>query len=360
MKNFPDMPESVFPEMPKICIDQKGVENLLLNLNPNKAAGPDAIPAKILRECASSLAPVLTKIFQKSLDSGCLPEAWLDANVTPLYKKGDRCIPADDCILYSKINTTEDSKRLQKDLDSLLSWEKDWQMSFNASKCFTLRVTHKKVPITNNYMMGDTVLEEVKHHPYLGVELSNDLKWSTHISQITTKANKMLGLLKRNIYYCSKSTRSIAYKSLVRPKLEYCSAICDPKHKLDRDKLEEIQNRAARFTVRDYSRDSSITKILADLEWESLHVRRTRSRLITIYKETHGLIPSNIKSFLQSPRSEMHPHTRQTGYLKYNFITTNKDCYRYSLYPRTIPEWNLLDLDTCIAPDVNSFKEKLG
>ncbi|KAJ8034932.1 hypothetical protein HOLleu_04587 [Holothuria leucospilota] len=55
----------------------------------------------------------------------------------------------------------------------------------------------------------------------------------------------------------------------------------------------------------------------------------------------------------------MHPHTRQTGYLKYNFITTNKDCYRYSLYPRTIPEWNLLDLDTRIAPDVNSFKEKL-
>ncbi|KAJ8025928.1 Exosome complex component CSL4 [Holothuria leucospilota] len=443
MKNFPDMPESVFPEMPKICIDQKGVENLLLNLNPNKAAGPDAIPAKILRECASSLAPVLTKIFQKSLDSGCLPEAWLDAKlphcikraidvslvIIDLYlslqflvrswnilfiitlwdkilvdvqhgfRKGRSCdtqlsaliddlasildnkgqadliimdfskafdsvhhrrllgklhnlgirsntlnwiesfltnghqqvvlegissnrakvssgvpqgtvlgpllylayindLPSkvhskirlfpDDCILYSKINTTEDSKRLQKDLDSLLSWEKDWQMSFNASKCFTLRVTHKKVPITNNYMMGDTVLEEVKHHPYLGVELSNDLKWSTHISQITTKANKMLGLLKRNIYYCSKSTRSIAYKSLVRPKLEYCSTIWDPKHKLDRDKLEKIQNRAARFTVGDYSRDSSITKILADLEWERLHVRRTRSRLITIYKETHG------------------------------------------------------------------------
>ena len=80
---------------------------------------------------------------------------------------------ADDCILYSKICTTEDSNRLQKDLDSLLNWEKDWQMSFNASKCFTMRVTHKKSPITINYMMGDTVLEEVKHHPYLGVASGN-------------------------------------------------------------------------------------------------------------------------------------------------------------------------------------------
>lgn len=59
-------------------------------MNPNKASGPDTIPAKILKECASSIAPVLTKIFQKSFNSGCLPGAWREANVTPLHKKGDR------------------------------------------------------------------------------------------------------------------------------------------------------------------------------------------------------------------------------------------------------------------------------
>ena len=146
---------------------------------------------------------------------------------------------------------------------------------------------------------------------------------------------------------------------MIRPKLEYCSAIWDPKHKLDRDKLEKVQNRAARFTVGDYRRDSSISKILADLEWESLHDRRTKSRLTTIYKETHGLIPSNIKSFLRPTQSEMHLKTRQSGNLNYNFITTNKNCYRYSLYPKTIPEWNLLDVDIRTSPDIKSFQGKL-
>ncbi|XP_072043258.1 uncharacterized protein [Amphiura filiformis] len=139
------------------------------------------------------------------------------------------------------IQSTEDSEKLQEDLDALVKWERDWQMSFNSSKCFSMRVTHKRNPVTKNYKMGHHILEEVKHHPHLGVELSNDLKWSTHINQTVTKANKMLGLLKRNIYYCNNSTKSIAYKSLIRPKLEYCSGIWDPQHKSDGDKLERIQ-----------------------------------------------------------------------------------------------------------------------
>ncbi|XP_072048856.1 uncharacterized protein [Amphiura filiformis] len=257
------------------------------------------------------------------------------------------------------IQSTEDAEKRQEDLDALVKWERDWQMSFNSSKCFSMRVTHKRNPVTKNYKMGHHILEEVKHHPYLGVELSNDLKWSTHINQTVTKANKTLGLLKRNIYYCNNSTKSIAYKSLIRPKLEYCSGIWDPQHKSDGDKLERIKKRAARFTVGDYSRESSITKILADLEWEPLQDRRTKLRLTTIYKETHGYIPSNIKSHLRDTNSSSQPRTRQSGALSYNIITTNKDCYRYSLYPKTIREWNQLDHNLRIAPDVKTFKTNL-
>ena len=104
---------------------------------------------------------------------------------------------------------------LQQDINTLGKWEEDWQMSFNASKCHAMRVTHKKKSIKSSYFMGNTKLEEVKHHPYLGVELSSDLKWSTHIDQITTKANRILGLLKRNIHHCNTNTKAIAYKSLV-------------------------------------------------------------------------------------------------------------------------------------------------
>ncbi len=47
----------------------------------------------LLHELASELAPILKCFYQKSLNSGELPGDWLKANVTPIYKKGDRHRP---------------------------------------------------------------------------------------------------------------------------------------------------------------------------------------------------------------------------------------------------------------------------
>lgn len=267
---------------------------------------------------------------------------------------------ADDCIVYRVINNIGDTDILQNDLDKLVKWENDWQMSFNASKCLQMKITHKKKPVQTKYKLGNVTLEEVQHHPYLGVELSKGLSWATHIDQTSLKANKMLGLVKRNLHSCSTRTKDIAYKSLIRPKLEFCAAIWDPQHKSDQDKLERIQRRAARFTTRDYDRESSVTTILENLKWETLKVRRTKARLTALYKETHGLTPSNISSHLQLPNSSRCRYkTRQRGTYKYHVISTNKDCYRHSLYPKTIPEWNHLDEETRSSPDVKAFKLKL-
>ena len=47
---------------------------------------------------------------------------------------------ADDCIIYTPIKSIQDSQKLQHDLNKLAEWEKRWQMSFNAKKCFVLRI----------------------------------------------------------------------------------------------------------------------------------------------------------------------------------------------------------------------------
>ncbi|XP_077988548.1 uncharacterized protein LOC144443049 [Glandiceps talaboti] len=91
--SFPTLPISTVPTIPTIHINSAGVEKPLKDINPSKASGSDAIPARILKEYAPSIAPILSKIFQKSLNSGHLPQAWLNANVTPLYKKCDRTKP---------------------------------------------------------------------------------------------------------------------------------------------------------------------------------------------------------------------------------------------------------------------------
>ena len=91
-----------YPTMPDIHITQKGVEKLLTNLNPNKVTGPVCLSPRILKELSSQIAPILTKIFQMSLETGEIPDDWRTANVSPIFKKGEKYNPAN----YSSVSMT--------------------------------------------------------------------------------------------------------------------------------------------------------------------------------------------------------------------------------------------------------------
>ena len=77
--------------------------------------------------------------------------------------------------------------------------------------------------------MHNQVLEVTKDSKYLGVTISNDLSWENHISNI--KANRTIGFLRRNIHACPKEVKEAAYITLVRPSIEYASAVWDPFNK---------------------------------------------------------------------------------------------------------------------------------
>ena len=79
--------------MDDIVITVAGVLKLLQDINVNKAMGPDSIPNKVLKECASELSHGIAKLFQYSLDTGTLPLDWRNANITPVFKKRNRHLP---------------------------------------------------------------------------------------------------------------------------------------------------------------------------------------------------------------------------------------------------------------------------
>ena len=81
-------PISSFPIMPNISLNVEGIHKLLNDLDVDKAPGPNKIPNRILKYCATEIAQILQIIFIQSLTSGNLPEEWLTANVMPIFKKG--------------------------------------------------------------------------------------------------------------------------------------------------------------------------------------------------------------------------------------------------------------------------------
>ena len=171
---------------------------------------------------------------------------------------------ADDCVVYRQIQNDLDHTLLQDDLITLEKWQNDWQMSFNVKKCFIMRITYVRNPKIFDYKLGECILEETNSHPYLGVNITNNLSWSTHISNITSSANRSLGFIKRYLYSCSKPIKQTAYMALVRPLLEYSNSVWDPYQKELINKIENIQKKAARFTTNTYNKTTSITQLIKD------------------------------------------------------------------------------------------------
>ena len=77
-------------------------------------------------------------------------------------------------------------------------------------------------------MLEGTVLENVESIKYLDVTITSDLKCNSHIRNVCSKANRTLGFLRRKLFSCPQDVKDAAYKSMVRPILEYGSTVWDP------------------------------------------------------------------------------------------------------------------------------------
>ena len=84
----PDLPE--YTDCKNINITEEGVKKLLLNLDPNKACGPDGISPRLLKIVAEEVTPALTLLFRNSYQTGTLPLDWKLAHITSVFKKGEQ------------------------------------------------------------------------------------------------------------------------------------------------------------------------------------------------------------------------------------------------------------------------------
>ena len=121
-------------------------------------------------------------------------------------------------------------------------------MAFNVKKYNVVSITNaKKNRQKFSYEMDGLPVKTIESTPYLGFTVNSKLQSQQHINTISSAANRMLGFLNRTMQRCPQKLKEKAYKTTVRPKLEYCSSIWDPHQQKDVVKIEMVQRRAARF-----------------------------------------------------------------------------------------------------------------
>jgi len=180
----------------------------------------------------SVLGPLLFIIYIKDID---------DCVVGKILKFED------DTKIYHTVYSDEDVSALQSDLYNLVEWSEQWQMLFNADKCKFMHMGFNNNLV--QYDMNDVKLECVSEEKDLGVIINEDLKCEKQCSEAARKANRMLGMIKRNFVDRSKETIIPLYKSLVRPHLEHCYQIWSLYCKKDIKLIEGVQRRATKLVA---------------------------------------------------------------------------------------------------------------
>ena len=119
-------------------------------------------------------------------------------------------------------------------------------MKYTVARCQSTRVTrhqhHKQILF--DYSLHNQTLENDQSAKYLGKTITDNMDWGQHISEISSKATKALGFLCRNLAFTPRSTKEVAYKTLVWPKLEYAAPVLSPYSKFQVYQIEKVQRTA--------------------------------------------------------------------------------------------------------------------
>jgi ribonuclease P/MRP protein subunit RPP40 len=118
-------------------------------------------------------------------------------------------------------------------------------MKFNVKKCKVMHLGSRNMNFS--YNMGDCCLDLVSVEKDLGVLVDGKLNFSDHINAAVSKANRLLGLIKRSFLYMDKALLKALYIAIVHPHLEYANTVWHPSLQKHVHQLEKAQRRATRL-----------------------------------------------------------------------------------------------------------------
>lgn len=177
---------------------------------------------------------------------------------------------ADDCVIYHPFGSITDHQSLHDTFASFCDWCATWKMKINFNKTVIMSFTNRQSPIIFYYACSGAHLRRVFQYKYLGVIFTPTLSWSNHIDYICGKALKKLGYIRRSLSDAPKDTKLVAYRTLIRPILEYASPVWNPYKHCEINPVESVQRKAIRFIFHRFDRHFSPSAAVLEINLQPL------------------------------------------------------------------------------------------
>ena len=189
----------------------------------------------------------------------------------------------------------------------------------------------------------------------LGLTLDENLTLKNHIEVISKKVSSGNGALKRVRGLIDRETAIKVYKGFIEPYFSYCAPVWDGIGVTLSDRLQKLQNRAARVITQS-TYDISSRDLLSELQWNSLSINRDKQKAIFIFKTLNGLTPQYLEEMFSS---RIGHYTLRDSNKKLFIPKPNTDYLKRSFSYSGASLWNSLPESLRLSPSLTSFKTNL-
>ena len=200
---------------------------------------------------------------------------------------------ADDTSITLSAKTVADLKlAVTSELNNLTCWLRANKLSLNVAKTELMIIGSRQRLNAQceeiDISIDDRTIKRVDHTKSLGLTIDAQLCWSKHVDEISKKVSSAIGALKRVRPFIPTDVAVQIYNALILPHFDYCNPVWDGLSGCLSDKLQKLQNRAARVITQSPF-DTSSNLLLAMLKWEKLSLRRKKQKALIMYKTLNKL-----------------------------------------------------------------------
>lgn len=257
---------------------------------------------------------------------------------------------ADDTKIYNNPLTSHDI--LQDDLDRVMLWCSEWLIPLNIEKCVIVHLGKNNPRL--EYTIGGLILKVVESHNDLGVTITSNLSWSSHINKICSKAKTMMYLLSKCFERPSPAVAKKMFITYIRPHLEFAGPVWCAELVRDANLLESVQRAATRLAY-PYRNRPPYEERLRIFDLMPFRLRRMRGDLIIAFRALNHFFPLDMSHLFT-----LNVDERLRGHrLKLRRERFRSRAREHFLSNRIFDVWNGLPDDVVAASSVNVFKNRL-